>query len=212
MSKSQHGGRSAAQHANPRIAGMFASMDLQERLAERAGTDWLKVEKDWMNKCAIVEGSESFRAWYEDDTNIPAYGKASDRVLLLQAHHEALKSTHAAEFYWLKVEDQEAENCIEIEGRAGFSEWWNSVAFPASPKERVDLIRARIATFLQSDGTTQVQARVREIQQALIEKKAKNISEVRHELADLQNHLQSAGVEISGEKGGDDATNLCGAG
>lgn len=165
---------------------------------------FLEKESEWMGKCAEIEGVDSFMVWYNDGANVPnEKTQASIRIELVKAHYETLRVTHAAAFYWLTVEKQEAENCIQIEGKDGFNEWWNSEAFPqyATPKERVELIRARIEAFLTSDGTTQVQARVRELQQAIITKKATNVSEVRNELAELSNHLQKVGVEISGEEG-----------
>lgn len=203
MSKRTVGGRTAAAYGHPAISAMHRTQDLRERLIEDALRNWTAVEDEWMEKCAEVQGNENFMVWYRDDNNVPPYGQSRDRVALLQAHYKTLKVTHADAFYWLEVETQEVEKCMQIEGRDGFREWWESDTFPTNttPKERVELIRARIANFLTNDSTTQVQARVREIQQALIEKKATNISEVTNELAELRNHLQKVGVEISGEEG-----------
>jgi hypothetical protein len=182
----------------------YVHNDAREQIEKGQTQYFLEKESEWMGKCAEVEGVDSFMAWYNDGANVPNEKvQASVRIELVKAHYEALKLTHAAAFYWLTVEKQEAENCIQIEGRDGFAEWWNSDAFPqhTTPKERVELIRARIEAFLASDGTTQVQARVRELQQAIIAKKATNISEVVNEMAELGNHLQRAGVEIGGDEG-----------
>jgi hypothetical protein len=163
---------------------------------------FLEREREWMRMCAEVEGAPAFLAWYDNNDNVPARGQASARILLIQAHYEALKVTHADAFYWLGVEKQEAINCIQIEGRESFVAWWNDDAnFPndPTPKERVEMIRARITAYLNDDGTTQVQARMRELKQALMMKRAVNLKEVTNEMAELGNTIQNVGAEINDE-------------
>lgn len=204
MSKRRVGGRTSAGLLHPAISAMYQTQDLKEQLAEDAMKDWLAEERKWMERCAEVEGLATFQTWYDDDSNVPAFVRPSVRVSLLTAHYNGLKLTHADAFYWLEVESQEVRKCIQIEGHEGFTQWWNGETFPVNttPKERVDLIRARITQFLTSAGTVQVQDRVRAIQQAIVENKATNRSEVLNELAELSNHLQQVGIPLSGDEGG----------
>ena len=189
---------------HPSVRAMYMAQDLKEELAEDALRNWRTEEVGWMEKCAEVEGMESFSAWWDDENNVPVFGRPSSRILLLKARYESLKVTHADAFYWLNVERQEARKCMQIEGPEAFCVWWNDDRnFPASttPKERVELIRARITAFLTDGGTTQVQARARAIQQAIVTGKAANHGEIVNELAEIGNHLQRVGVPMSGEEG-----------
>lgn len=41
-------------------------------------------ENDLMRMAIVMEGEKKFFAWWDDDTQVPSYGKRSERIALLK--------------------------------------------------------------------------------------------------------------------------------
>lgn len=78
---------------DPRIFKMYMSMELRERLREDeekrrykrqlAGAYWL--QRATVAFWALRDGVPGGEAWFDDDANVPAYGPARERALVVEA-------------------------------------------------------------------------------------------------------------------------------
>jgi len=93
VSSGNNGRRGGGVAYDPRTFKMHMVMDLRERLQEEderrrykrqlAGAYWLQraTVAYWALRDHVADGE----AWYDDDRNVPAYGTARERALLVEA-------------------------------------------------------------------------------------------------------------------------------
>lgn len=96
MARSRNGrllGRAGAEEKRDVLAWLRSEEQKQaeaERLKREA--ERIEEEQDLIRKCIALEGEPSFWRWWDDDEQVPPYGKRSERIALLRerlSRHEA---------------------------------------------------------------------------------------------------------------------------